>query len=157
MRSQAKQLFLRATNNLQDSSLSAAPQNDTLGGFFNKLLEESIAKKYHAKALETLAKAHRKNPTDVPQIKPFEPYCLRHTALTWLSPHCDAFTLARIAGHSSITITQRYGHPQADAVEAAFQKMASSAKLVTHGGYHQKAQLPNGEANGAQVEAVPKG
>jgi hypothetical protein len=38
MRSEAKHLYLRATNNLQDSSLSAAPQNDTLAGFFNKLL-----------------------------------------------------------------------------------------------------------------------
>src|SRR5262249_32113310 len=36
---------------------------------------------------------------------------------------CDAFTLARIAGHSSITITQRYCHPQADAIERAFAKL----------------------------------
>lgn len=50
----------------------------------------------------------------------FEPYCLRHTALTRLAESgCDAFTLARIAGHSSITITQRYCHPQADAIERA--------------------------------------
>ena len=33
---------------------------------------------------------------------------------------CDAFILARMAGHSSITITQRYIHPQADAIERAF-------------------------------------
>ena len=37
---------------------------------------------------------------------------------------CDAFTLARIAGHSSITITQRYIHPQADAIERAFAPLA---------------------------------
>jgi hypothetical protein len=36
----------------------------------------------------------------------FEPYVMRHTALTRMAPFCDAFTLARIAGHSSITITQ---------------------------------------------------
>lgn len=42
----------------------------------------------------------------------FEPYVLRHTALTRMAPLCDAFTLARIAGHSSITITQRYCHPK---------------------------------------------
>ena len=54
-------------------------------------------------------------------MKPFAPYCLRHTALTRLAESgCDAFTLARIAGHSSITITQRYCHPQADAIERAF-------------------------------------
>jgi integrase len=58
-------------------------------------------------------------------IRPFEPYCLRHTALTRLAESgCDAFTLARIAGHSSITITQRYCHPQAEAIEAAFGRLA---------------------------------
>jgi len=56
-------------------------------------------------------------------FKGFEIYCLRHSALTMLAESgCDAFTLARIAGHSSITITQRYCHPQADAIERAFQK-----------------------------------
>ena len=33
--------------------------------------------------------------------------------------------LARIAGHSSITITQRYVHPQADAIERAFAPLAA--------------------------------
>jgi integrase len=57
----------------------------------------------------------------VSKIKRFEPYVLRHTALTrFAESGCDVFTLARIAGHSSITITQRYVHPQKDAVERAF-------------------------------------
>ncbi len=39
-------------------------------------------------------------------LKPFPTYTLRHTALTRLAEAgCDAFTLARIAGHSSVTIT----------------------------------------------------
>lgn len=75
--------------------------------------EGDSAKNQHARALEKS------------KVKPFEPYCLRHTALTRLGEAgCDAFTLARIAGHSSITITQRYCHPQADAIERAFAKMA---------------------------------
>jgi integrase len=61
-------------------------------------------------------------------LKAFEPYCLRHTALTRLGEAgCDAFTLAKIAGHSSITITQRYVHPQADAIERAFAKLENGA------------------------------
>jgi integrase len=57
-------------------------------------------------------------------FKPFCPYTMRHTALTRLGEKgCDAFTLARIAGHSSIVITQRYVHPQADAIEQAFAKL----------------------------------
>jgi integrase len=74
--------------------------------------EGSTAKGQHARALAASG------------VKPFEPYCLRHTALTRLAEAgCDAFTLARIAGHSSITITQRYCHPQADAIERAFSKL----------------------------------
>jgi integrase len=57
-------------------------------------------------------------------LKRFQPHCLRHSALTRLAEAgYDAFTLARIAGHSSITITQRYCHPQAEAVERAFAKL----------------------------------
>src|SRR5215469_8214144 len=60
----------------------------------------------------------------------FEIYCLRHSALTMLAESgCDAFTLARIAGHSSITITQRYCHPQADAIERAFGKLSDGNKI----------------------------
>jgi integrase len=111
-------------------------------------MEESSAKKWHAKALTTLEDARKKKP-DTLEVKPFEPYCLRHTALTWLAPNCDAFTLARIAGHSSITITQRYCHPQADAVEAAFQRMAESQIVVTDGGHHQKLLSQGAKAESA--------
>jgi len=63
-------------------------------------------------------------------FKAFAPYSLRHSALTRLSENgCDAFTLARIAGHSSITITQRYCHPQADAIERAFKKLAGGHRI----------------------------
>jgi integrase len=54
--------------------------------------------------------------------KRFVPYTLRHTALTNLGEKAgdDPFVLARIAGHSTITITQRYIHPQADAINRVF-------------------------------------
>jgi hypothetical protein len=62
--------------------------------------------------------------------KQFEIYCLRHSALTMLAESgCDAFTLARIAGHSSITIAQRYCHPQADAIERAFGNLSGGYKI----------------------------
>jgi len=79
-----------------------------------------------------------------PILAPFPPYCLRHTALTRLAEAgCDAFTLARIAGHSSITITQRYCHPQADAIERAFSKLASCSKVVTRVVTRKKHRPPN--------------
>ena len=78
----------------------------------------------HGKALAMIGTAH-KLVESIPEVDLFEPYCLRHTALTWLAESgSDAFTLARIAGHGSITITQRYCHPQAEAIESAFLKMS---------------------------------
>lgn len=63
-------------------------------------------------------------------FKGFEICCFRHSALTMLAEAgCDAFTLARIAGYSSITITQRYCHSQADAIERAFGKLAGGHKI----------------------------
>ena len=75
-------------------------------------------------------------------LKPFEPYVMCHTALTRMAPFCDPFTLAKIAGHSSISITQRYCHPQADSIEAAFSKFGSRPELVTEAGHHEKQLLP---------------
>jgi hypothetical protein len=64
---------------------------------------------------------HKKALTDS-GVKAFVPYTLRHTALTNLGEKAggDVFVLARIAGHSSITVTQRYIHPQADAINRVF-------------------------------------
>jgi hypothetical protein len=45
-------------------------------------------------------------------IRPFVLYSLRHTFLTRLGESgCDAWTLARIAGHSSVSMSSRYVHP----------------------------------------------
>ena len=40
----------------------------------------------------------------------------------------DAFTIMRIAGHSSITVSQRYIHPTPEAVERAFERLQLSGK-----------------------------
>lgn len=67
------------------------------------------------------AKDQHQRALDDSGVQKFEPYILRHTALTNLAQKgADAHTLARIAGHSSIVITMRYVHPQADAIERAF-------------------------------------
>ena len=88
-------------------------------GAFNK----DTAKDQHRKAIEAANAKAKKNKGR--ELKPFEPYVLRHTALTQIAQAgADVFTLARIAGHSSITITQRYVHPQADAIERAFAQLA---------------------------------
>jgi hypothetical protein len=35
----------------------------------------------------------------------------------------DAFTIMRIAGHSSITVSQRYVHPSPELLERAFERL----------------------------------
>lgn len=53
-------------------------------------------------------------------------YSLRHTALTRLGENgADAFTM-RIAGHSSVTTSQRYVHPSSETVALAIARLDSS-------------------------------
>jgi len=92
----------------------------------------NVAKDQHARALESCG------------VTPFVPYILRHTALTNLAKKgADAHTLARIAGHSSIVITMRYVHPQADAIERVF--------AMAHGKIKQKRLRGNARQKHAEV------
>ena len=59
--------------------------------------------------------------------KDFVIHSLRHTMLTRLGEsNVDAFTIMKIAGHSSITVSQRYVHPSPEAVERAFERLQLS-------------------------------
>lgn len=90
-------------------------------------LERDSAKNCHGRALGDIAEKYQEGKG--PALKPFPPYVLRHTALTRLGESgCDAFTLARIAGHSNIGITMRYVHPQAEAIQRAFANLAKSGR-----------------------------
>lgn len=85
-------------------------------------IESSSLKKQHAKTFETIAAQAKMN--NVKPVRPFVLYSLRHTFLTRLGESgCDAWTLARIAGHSSIAMSARYVHPSEDAVLAAMSKL----------------------------------
>jgi integrase len=72
----------------------------------------------------SLKKQHRRALSDS-RVRQFVLYSLRHTFLTRLGESgCDAWTLARIAGHSSISISARYVHPSEDAVLCAVEKLS---------------------------------
>jgi integrase len=64
----------------------------------------------------------------IPQGSPLEPivlYSLRHTFLTRLGEAgVSAFEIQKIAGHSSILMSQRYVHPTPEGLENAFVKLA---------------------------------
>jgi integrase len=85
-------------------------------------VESSSLKKQHKRAFETIAEEATKN--GLKPVRPFVLYSLRHTFLTRLGESgCDAWTLARIAGHSSIAMSTRYVHPSEDAVLAAVERL----------------------------------
>jgi hypothetical protein len=68
-------------------------------------------------------------------------YSLRHTFLTRLGQNgCDAWTLARIAGHSSISMSKRYVHPSEDAVLDAIERLQAGGCNFGSG-----QVLPSGE------------
>ena len=51
-------------------------------------------------------------------------HSLRHTFGTRLGEAgADAFTIMRLMGHSSVTVSQRYVHPSPEAVELAFSRL----------------------------------
>lgn len=94
-------------------------------------VEPSSLRKAHARAFQTIAQEAAKN--NQKPVRPFVLYAFRHTFLTRLGESgCDAWTLARIAGHSSIAISSRYVHPSEDAVFAAVERMggAETRKLL---------------------------
>jgi len=56
--------------------------------------------------------------------KDFVLHSLRHTCLTRLGEAgADAFTIMKLAGHSSVTVSQRYVHPTPESVERAFDRL----------------------------------
>ncbi len=75
-------------------------------------VDRSSLKKQHKKALR------------ISGVRPFVLYSLRHTFLTRLGASgCDAWTLARIAGHSSVGISARYVHPSENNVLEAVERL----------------------------------
>jgi site-specific recombinase XerD len=94
-------------------------------------VESSSLKKQHKGTFERVNKQVKENNAkamseDEKQkpLKPWVLYSFRHTFLTRLGESgCDAWTLARIAGHSNISMSQRYVHPSENAVLDAMQKL----------------------------------
>ena len=85
-------------------------------------IESSSLKKQHHRAFSTLAADAKKNNSQ--PVRRFVLYSLRHTFLTRLGESgCDAWTLARIAGHSSVAMSTRYVHPSDDAVFTAVERL----------------------------------
>src|SRR6478752_4690211 len=101
-------------------------------------IEPSSLRKQHTNAFATIAKEASKR--NEKPMRPFVLYSLRHTFLTRLGESgCDAWTLARIAGHASIGISARYVHPTEEAVLDAMSRLGGHR--IGHSGT-EPAQLP---------------
>jgi hypothetical protein len=91
-------------------------------------LNHASLKKQHARAFRivnvaAIARA-KTGGTKSTLVTPWVLYSFRHTFLTRLGESgCDAWTLARIAGHSSIAISSRYVHPSEDAIQKALSRL----------------------------------
>ena len=103
---------------------SAAPSLKGIGKSLSNQEESCIwpapTKSGHIEP-STLKKQHKKALTDS-KLPPFVLYTCRHTFLTRLGASgCDVWTLAKIAGHSSIAISARYVHPSEQSVLGALE------------------------------------
>jgi len=101
-------------------------------------VEPSSLRKQHAGAFKAIAAEAAEN--NQKPVRPFVLYSFRHTFLTRLGQSgCDVWTLARIAGHSSIGISARYVHPSEDAVLNAISRLGGHK--IGHS-ENEVAQLP---------------
>jgi integrase len=101
-------------------------------------VEPSSLRKQHAGTFKVIATEAARN--DQKSVRPFVLYSFRHTFLTRLGQSgCDVWTLARIAGHSSIGISARYVHPSEDAVLNAISRLGGHK--IGHS-ENKAAQLP---------------
>ncbi len=110
-------------------------------------IDHSSLKKQHSKTLKLSG------------VRPFVLYSLRHTFLTRLGESgCDAWTLARVAGHSSVAISSRYVHPSEDHVLAAMSRLGGhdSGHTENHGETMEGSitAVTSDESDGYMVSAV---
>jgi integrase len=85
-------------------------------------------------------KLQHKKALKLSRVRVFEVYSIRHSFLTRLGESgCDVWTLARIAGHSNVSISQRYVHPSEDAVLNALSQLSGH-----NSGHSAKKAVPLG-------------
>ena len=90
--------------------------------------------------------------------KEFVVHSLRHTMLTRLGEAgADAFTIMKIAGHSSVTVSQRYVHPTPEGMERAFQRLEKlNAAKFDEAATEAKAEAAGVRGVGTNLGTVQK-
>ena len=79
--------------------------------------------------MTSLDHLHKKLRDDLELPKDCVIHSLRHTFLTRFGEAgADAFTIKKVAGHSSVTISERYIHPTPEGQKRAFERFANLNK-----------------------------
>lgn len=114
------------------SSSSAASEYVFLGPTTSHLLVSS------------LDHAHRRTREALKLPRQFVLHSLRHTFLTRLGlAGVEAFTIMKLAGHSSVTVSQRYVHPTPQAMENAVERLEQlNRSALGDGSKAEIRQLP---------------
>jgi integrase len=88
----------------------------------------------------------------------FVVHSLRHTMLTRIGEAgADAFTIMRIAGHSSVTVSQRYVHPTPEGMERAFDRLQKlNAVKFEQAEAEAKAEAVGARGVGTKMVTVEK-
>src|ERR1022692_1930007 len=88
----------------------------------------------------------------------FVVHSLRHTMLTRLGEAgADAFSIMKIAGHSSVTVSQRYVHPTPEGMDRAFDRLEShNAEKYGQVEAEAKAEAAGGSGGPANFTTVKK-
>jgi hypothetical protein len=82
--------------------------------------------------------------------KEFVVHSLRHTMLTRLGEAgADAFTIMKFAGHSSVTVSQRYVHPTPEGMERAFERLQELNSTKAEEARGEEAKVEAAGAGGA--------
>ena len=85
---------------------------------------------------------HKKLRSDLQLPKDFVIHSLRHMFLTRFGEAgADAFTIKKVAGHSSVTISERYIHPTPEGQERAFERFASLNREAVEKAENDKESL----------------
>jgi len=119
-----------------------------LTGRAKRMLEEKlrVGDQVFPIVATTLDHQHQKLRDKLGFPSDFVLHSCRHTMLTRLGESgADAFTIKRIAGHSSIQISERYVHPTPDHVERIFERFEN------HGRHEVPTNSPTVET-GANAE-----
>lgn len=70
-----------------------------------------------------MAKQHAATRTLLKLPQEFVLHCLRHTFGTRLGESgADVFTIMKLMGHSTVSVSQRYVHPSPESIERAYER-----------------------------------